>query len=300
MRLAYTTAAQTLNGDVLGDIRLANSHTHFTLLGRGSGIATLNFYGFGNNTTETQPVSFYRVRQNQYTLEPGVTFSVTRHGSLSLAIKGIYSVTFDDADRYIGTQTVLGTGAFGELGASAEYAWAGGSPASLTTTGVSATAGGSIFAPVWSVPATYGELHAVVNWSWNLHAGGPNPTLGFRVGGKTVFGDYPFMSAAFIGGGFTVRSLRFNRYAGDASLYGSSELRLRVARVSGLLASDLGVMGLVDVGRVFLAGESSKTWHPAYGGGLWLAFRNGRTRATVTAAGGEGAARFYFTVGASP
>jgi hypothetical protein len=35
-RLAYATEAQTLNGDVLGDIRLANSHTHFTLLGRGS------------------------------------------------------------------------------------------------------------------------------------------------------------------------------------------------------------------------------------------------------------------------
>ena len=140
----------------------------------------------------------------------------------------------------------------------------------------------------------------MVNWSWNLYAKGPRPTLAFRVGGARVWGDYPFMNAAFIGGGATVRSLRYNRYAGDASVYGGAELRLRLARTSALLASDLGVMGLVDVGRVFLEGESSDTWYPGYGGGIWLAFLNGRTRATVSVAGGQGSARFYFNFGLSP
>lgn len=300
LRLGYATGAQTLNGDLLGDIRLENSQTYFTILARGSGISTLNFYGYGNDTPETEPAQFYRVRQNQYTLEPGITFQVTRRSTLSISLKSMYSVTYDDTDRFIGTQTVLGTGDFGQIGAGAEYNWAGGQPASLTATGVSATLGGSVYAPVWSVPTTFGELHAVVDWSWNLHSGGLKPTLGFRVGGKTVFGDYPFMNAAFIGGGATVRSLRYNRYAGDASLYGGAELRLRVARISALLASDLGIMGLVDVGRVFVEGQSSNTWHPAYGGGIWLAFLNGRTRATVSAAGGEGSARFYFNFGFSP
>ena len=59
-------------------------------------------------------------------------------------------------------------------------------------------------------------------------------------------------------------------------------------------------MGLVDVGRVFVDGESSDTWYPAYGGGIWLAFLNGRTRATVSMAGGAGSARFYFNFGLSP
>lgn len=300
VRLGYATGAQTLNGDVLGDIRLANSLTHFTLLVRGSGISTLNFYGYGNDTPEVGPVSFYRVRQNEYTLQPGITFQATKRSTLSFYLRGIYSVTFDDTDRFIGTQDVFGAGDFGMIGAGAEYTWAGGQPASLTGTGVSATAGGSVFAPVWSVPSTFGELHAVVDWSWNLHKEGLKPTLGFRVGGKTVFGDYPFMNAAFIGGGATVRSLRYNRYAGDASLYGGAELRLRLVRFSAVLASDLGVMGLVDVGRVFVSGESSTTWHPAYGGGIWLAFLNGRTRATISAAGGEGTARFYFNFGFAP
>jgi hypothetical protein len=108
------------------------------------------------------------------------------------------------------------------------------------------------------------------------------------------------MNAAFIGGGATVRSLRYNRYAGDASVYGGAEFRLRLARISKLLASDLGVMGLVDVGRVFLDGESSHTWYPGYGGGIWMAFLNGRSRATISAAGGQGSVRFYLNFGLSP
>ena len=115
-----------------------------------------------------------------------------------------------------------------------------------------------------------------------------------------MWGDYPFMNAAYIGGGLTVRSLRYNRYAGDASVYGGAELRLRIARISPVLGSDIGIMGLDDVGRVFGEGESSDIWHAGYGGGIWLAFLNGRTRATVSAAGGQGSARFYLNFGLSP
>ena len=84
-RLGYATSAQTLNGDILGDIRLENSTTYFTILVRGSGIATLNFYGFGNETPETEPASFYRVRQQQYTLQPGINFGLTKGTTLTLS-----------------------------------------------------------------------------------------------------------------------------------------------------------------------------------------------------------------------
>ena len=299
-RLGYATSAQTLNGDVLGDIRLANSTTYYTVLIRGSGIATLNFYGFGNETPETEAASFYRVRQQQYTLQPGINFGLSKGTTLTLSALGVFSVTDDDDERFIGTQTVLGTGDFGQIGAAATFVWAGREAVGMTASGISGSAGGSIFAPVWSVPTTWGEIHGVLNWSWNLYAKGPKPTIAFRVGGAKVWGDYPFMNAAYIGGGLTVRSLRYNRYAGDASIYGGAELRLRVARISPLLGSDIGIMGLADVGRVFVVGESSGVWHPGYGGGIWLAFLNGRTRATISAAGGQGSARFYLNFGLSP
>jgi hypothetical protein len=122
-RLGYATSAQTLNGDILGDIRLENSTTYFTILVRGSGISTLNFFGFGNETPETEQASFYRVRQQQYTLQPGVNFTVAKGTTLTLSALGIYSVTSDDEDRFIATQTVLGTGDFGQLGAAATFSW---------------------------------------------------------------------------------------------------------------------------------------------------------------------------------
>ena len=120
----------------------------------------------------------------------------------------MYWVAFDDdEDRYIGSQTVLGTGDFGQIGAAAEFAWTGKTPPAMTASSFEATAGGSVYAPVWSVPSTFGEVHGVVNWAWNLYAKGPKPTLAFKAGGARVWGDYPFMNAAFIGGGATVRSL---------------------------------------------------------------------------------------------
>ena len=44
-----------------------------------------------------------------------------------------------------------------------------------------------------------------------------DPTLSFRLGGKQIWGRYPYFDAAFIGSATTVRLGRENRYAGDAS-----------------------------------------------------------------------------------
>ena len=46
------------------------------------------------------------------------------------------------------------------------------------------------------------------------------------VGGRKVFGEYPWFEAAFVGGSKSLRGYRKNRFAGDGSLYGSVEARL--------------------------------------------------------------------------
>jgi hypothetical protein len=109
-----------------------------------------------------------------------------------------------------------------------------------------------------------------------------------RGGGRRVFGDYPYRDAAYIGGGglektvfqepgYTVRGYRSNRFAGDSSLYGNADLRLRLGRITLLLPCHVGVFGLYDVGRVWLSGETSDTWHSSYGGGIWLSLLNYRS-----------------------
>ena len=76
--------------------------------------------------------------------------------------------------------------------------------------------------------------------------------------------------------GFTLRGFRSNRFAGDGSLYGNSDLRLRLGRITLLIPCHVGVFGLFDVGRVWLTDETSDTWHTSYGGGVWISMFNYR------------------------
>jgi hemolysin activation/secretion protein len=68
----------------------------------------------------------------------------------------------------------------------------------------------------------------------------------------------------------TVRGYRARRYLGDSSLWGNADLRLRVSHVTLVLPGAWGIHGFSDVGRVWLKGESSDTWHFGVGGGVWL------------------------------
>jgi hemolysin activation/secretion protein len=148
---------------------------------------------------------------------------------------------------------------------------------------------GSVYPKAWSVEETFGETHGDAS----LHLPIPiplRPSLNFRVGGMKVFGLYPFHEAAYIGGTRTVRGISRNRFAGDAYAFGNAELRLRPFK-------HLGLFGLADVGRVFLQGEDSNHWHPGFGGGLWLSFKDDKHVLSFTTAKSEGHVSFYVKSG---
>ena len=112
-----------------------------------------------------------------------------------------------------------------------------------------------------------------------------------RGGARKVFGDYPFNEAAFIGGMTTVRTLVLQRYAGDASLNGTAELRIPVARFPLVVPLDVGLFGFFDAGRVYLEGESPGGWHTATGAGFWVGVLDPSTAISVawTNTSGDGA-----------
>ena len=119
-----------------------------------------------------------------------------------------------------------------------------------------------------------------------------------RAQGKKLWGTYPFAEAAFLGGASSVRGLREDRYAGDASLLGSAELRLYLLRLRFIVPTDFGVFGLTDLGRVFLEGESSNTWRSSFGGGIWLApLRRTSTLQVSVARASSGRTALYLGLG---
>ena len=94
-----------------------------------------------------------------------------------------------------------------------------------------------------------------------------------------------------------MRGISEHRFAGDAAVYGNAELRLRLARIFVLLPEELGVFGLVDAGRVYLAGETSDRWHAAVGGGVWVAFLSRTNTLSVAAAHSVEGTRAYVRAG---
>ena len=152
----------------------------------------------------------------------------------------------------------------------------------------------TVYPKGFDVEETFGDVQG--DMSVYLKFG---PTLALRVGGRHLYaGKYPYFEAAFIGGPDTVRGLRRQRFAGDSSLFGQSELRLRLFDVKILVPIDVTAFGLADAGRVWFEGEDSNIWHYGLGGGLGFSFlRPEHTFSVALAKGDDDTLRIYFQGG---
>jgi outer membrane protein assembly factor BamA len=198
---------------------------------------------------------------------------IGRHVEVSAGLSARWSHTGDNEGRLIATlrDTLLGANDFGQLG--------GRVAADLDTRdrpvnprrGIRLTAAGRVYPALWDVPGTFGagEAEAAAFLSTPAPA---RATLALRVGGRKVWGTFPFHESAFLGGTSSLPGYHSNRFAGDASVYGGVQLRVTVGRTSLALPAIWGVFGNADAGRVYVNGRSPGGWHRGAGGGVWLAF----------------------------
>ncbi len=269
---AISTGAQSYRLDYRGEFRRENSGGYADLLVRASGIEVISFHGFGNEIPAPGNNEFYRVTQDAFGVVPTLVFALGPRSTVRFGPVLKYFSTDDEPGRFLATQPGLyGTGNFGEVGGALMLRFDSRDHAVVARRGLLVELGGALYPAIWDVDSTFGELRGEASTFLSVQA--PlDPTLAIRLGGRKLWGQYPYFEAAFIGGASTVRLGRVNRYAGDASAYGSTELRLSLAKVKLILPATLGVFGLADAGRVFLEGESSDTWHAAAGGGVWLSY----------------------------
>lgn len=296
LRGGYATGVHAFSGEIRGDVAREISGMHYLFEARASGSDVLRFFGLGNTTVSTAPDSFYRAYTSLYSISLDLGWIAYRHVTVQAGPVFRYYVTDLDRATLVGETRPYGAEHFGELGVEAALTYDSRDTASAPTRGVHASVKGDLFPPIGSPVSTFGRLRAET--ATYLSAAIPlRPTLALRVGAERVWGNYPFEESAIIGGTETVRGLPLERYRGDASAYGDAELRLRLFRFSLVVPTQLGVFGLADAGRVWLAGESSDDWHTAVGGGLWLAFVNRKATLTFTMARSEGRTSVYLQSG---
>jgi hypothetical protein len=237
-----------------------------------SGYEVLNFFGIGNNTAIDSDADYsYAVKQTQVHLTPALHLFLGDAWTLHAEI-GMRLVTNDLDDETLYLSVVEPYGMEQTLLAHVE--------AGLTYDTRNCTAWPSRgyfadlrlrhypslfdllsrFETISADVRTYLSADVFTEW-----------TLALRAGGQYNHGKHPFFAAAFLGGIGSARGYELNRFAGDASLFGSAEWRASLGNVSIVVPAEVGILLFGESGRVFVEEESSDRWHPSWGGGLWFA-----------------------------
>jgi len=261
------------------DKRFEESDTHIPVTGHFSQFEVVQFHGFGNDAPDLRGL-FYSVRQKQWQFYPAIGHSFNPASELSLGPVLRYTSTDSVVNRFITQLHPTGFSAFGQTGLqlkmhldSRYY------PDTLKPRLVfDLTSAG--YPAIWDVNRPYESVDGSVAAFFTIPIGN-KPVLAMRGGGKKLWGDFPYFDAAFLGGSETYRVEEKQHWAGDASLYGSTELRVPIAKFPLILPLDVGAIGFGDVGRVYYQGNSPGGWHTAAGVGFWVGYLDPGRSVTV-------------------
>lgn len=281
-RALYAPLYNRWGGEARYRRQWTGSASYGYVFARASQLEGSYFTGWGNDTEAGDGIRRYVLWENELLLEPGVVLA--RPGGLTLDLAGVLRYT--DPEPEEGTPAFFvpaygGAGTVVMAGARAGARWDRRDDPAFPR------AGWTLAAQVDGFPySAPGELDpgeevrpfartGAVGTAY-LPLGGP--VLAVRAGGQAVFGEFPLQYAATVGGSPSVRGYAFERFAGDASAFGSAEVRVPVAGPAGVLA-------LADAGRVWYDGASPGGWHTALGGGGFV--RAGGYTASLLYAYGE-------------
>ena len=288
----YSTGYNNVRASYAGQWRLSSTSVLGSVNMRFSGIENRNFYGFGNETADITDAKVRMTETNEYSVFPALRYRPNSTFELHVGAEAKVLQT-KGGDSLVEQEKVYGSGKFGEAGARAGFEYdsrgrslgmteqrgmaapdATAAAAQAKVSGVRVLTEGFFVPKGWDVTESFGGLDGSVAG----YLGNPKISLATRVGGRTLWGAYPWFESASISGnsgGFgsngKIRGYYDGRYRGDSSLYGNAELRFWLGhRKNSVLPIRWGLATFCDSGRVWYADEESKTWHTGYGAGLML------------------------------
>jgi hypothetical protein len=287
-RRVQTLRGAITTGDTRGKLEYSETFRRpasglgYQLSAYASGIEAYNYFGAGNDSPELTDRARYKTRENVFFVTPTLRYEAGLRTNVFIGPEVRYSQTPTDSGTLIAEEQPVGTGDFGlvtlragvtfdsrqrsVVAAKADYTDTSFGDNEFHVSGVRLQASGFFVPKAWDAKSEYGGLDAVAS----AYVGNPSLHLAFRVGGRALAGDYAWFDAAAIGANNN-RGYRSRRFTGDSSLFGSASLRGWIGTVGqSFIALRVGALAFTDVGRVWIEGEDSKTWHPSVGAGLLL------------------------------
>ena len=277
--IAQATASNRMRIRAAFDKRFEQSDVHIPVNAHMSQFEVVQFHGFGNDVPDLRG-RLYDVRQRQWQFRPAIGLSLSPVSDISLGPIVRYTSTDSIPNRLISQQRPTGFAKYGQAGLQLKMHLDSRSVPDTMKPRFVLDVLGSGYPGMWDVTTHY---EAVDGWAaafFTLPVA-KKPVLALRAGGKKLWGPFPYFDAAFVGGSETFRAEERQHWAGDASAYGTTELRIPVAKFPFILPLDVGAIGFGDAGRVYLNGQSPGGWHTAAGGGFWVGYLNPGTNLTV-------------------
>jgi hypothetical protein len=303
----YSTGPGGINGSYQIQVRPIESNLLFGVRLYGTSAEWTRFFGYGNNTSLTQDgiphsINYFQVRENRFQIYPSVMVPLAQGLTLQLGPELRYWDTGHTSGTLFALAQPYGAGPFGTIDGRGELRYDSRDAVGLPTKGWLIDVVGRGVPGVWDAQSTYGSVRGQAA-TYLTPSGLPGqPTLALRVGGMKVWGDAPYQDMAHIGATqsaddpFTVRGFYPDRFTGDAAVWENTQVYFTIAHPKILIPSDVGLLLLNDVGRVFYPGENSSQWHDAYGGGAFVSvFRRAVSLVAVAAHSSE---RTLFYLGA--
>jgi hypothetical protein len=257
-----------LDLDLMGLIKRSTVNLHL----RKSGIEVNNYFGQGNQTVLNKTLDsagYYKVTHEEYIFDPSVTFP--RDKNLKFNVGALYKhFSLEDTDEG-NNVSISPTEKVNLLGVTGGMEYDKRDHPTAPFTGYYFSLNGGyfpgIFDKLYDFGRIIGDLRGYLGYKQNV-------SLALRLRGEKVFGDYPFFESAFLGGSKYLRGFSSERFAGDGSVLGSAEVRLKLFKMNFLVPETVGIFTFAESGRVFVKGEKSDAWHTGYGGGLFMFILN--------------------------
>lgn len=294
LEVGYSTGISGFGIALDTDHRFEESALHVLSSSSMSQLEVARFFGFGNAALDVDvDDAFHDVNQTQWTFRPALAYAFGPASDLSLGPVVRYTQTDSIPGRMLSRDRPYGFSRFGQAGlllsftydsrqdAAATVGLAGGTTTTAPwQSGVIAELTSSAYPAAWDATEAYAKVGAVAI----AHVVLPVPTtplLALRGGGEKLWGDFPYFDAAFLGGSHSLRTATRQRFAGDAVVHGSAELRVPIASFPFILPLNVGTLGFVEAGRVFVNGDSPGGWHTGLAAGVWLGVLSPGTNLTL-------------------